>query len=1093
MFIEEQEKVLKNEKKNMIVSASAGSGKTYVLIQYICRLVCEKRVPIKKLLILTFTKAAATEMKERLLKALKEQKMDDFILKQIDDLSVSNISTIHSFCEYCLKKYANILKLNENFEIADENVSRKLKISALKNVLNKFKENREDAFAINYAFKNDIRKIRESIFLIESMVASVSNKQEFIAKVRTCQGELFAEAEKIVCEYVDSQIKSDINLLEKRHFNDIAFEIERKLQIENQKDLLNKIEVLQNFSFPTLPKKTEITEEELSFLKEIRKDFAELNKKLSSLSLDEERVEEEKKGELEKALIKLYVKYEEEYKRLKLNSNVLDFSDLEQYMLSLSKEKLFNENYEFVFIDEYQDTNSLQEKIVKKVAENSNFVAVGDAKQGIYGFRLASSKIFLKDVEEFNENESSNAVFLKSNFRSSKKVLDFINDIFKDAMTVETAGIDYLNTSMLSYKKEYLDDGEFAVNVDVVEKEEKERKKFDIYSVKEDEIIEDINYNELNTIKARIEEILKSKIFDPEINDFRQVEFKDIAIISRSRNNFFNVLANFLNENNIPVNSNSKNLLLENPEIQILLNILKLTLVFNDDVALLSVLMSNFGKFNQDEIYDIVKGSEKTLTQIVLENEKGIFDEFLKNLSIFKTNGLTYGYKQAFEILFDDTLYYPYIFSQPDAEWVNASLKLFLEEIEKSGFKFDLPALISYFENVDIEDAGVSSSENNAIILTTIHKTKGLEYPIVMLINAGKSLKKAGKNTEIKVDEELGVVVKHYEDDHEDNTVKMLATELKNAKKTFAEEMMIFYVALTRAKNRLYIIGERPRENLKPLSVFKIDSYLDYIFNTLSQDEIETFLSKEELIKGNVKFNHITEVENIKLEKNQKKYGKINEKIVKNIENYLNFEYLYKTEENISFKNSVTALTKQFEDNNIFLPNFEMVNTNSNVVEVGNAYHLALKIIDFNKVEKIEDLLPYFKNNINLASTESLIDKKLLFENILTLKPFAKYKVFKEQEFVMKDTIKNLINFNFDDNIMVQGVVDFFAFKENGRIVLIDYKYSKEQRQEVLVNRYKLQLKLYKNAIESGLNVKVDEIYLLNLRYNKLIKIDNFE
>lgn len=144
----------------------------------------------------------------------------------------------------------------------------------------------------------------------------------------------------------------------------------------------------------------------------------------------------------------------------------------------------------------------------------------------------------LKDVEEFNENESSNAVFLKSNFRSSKRVLDFINDIFKDAMTVETAGIDYFNTSMLSYKKEYLDDGEFAVNVDVVEKEEKERKKFDIYSVKEDEIIEDINYNELNTIKARIEEILKSKIFDPEINDFRQVEFKDIAIISRSRNNF---------------------------------------------------------------------------------------------------------------------------------------------------------------------------------------------------------------------------------------------------------------------------------------------------------------------------------------------------------------------------------------------------------------------------------------------------------------------------------------------------------------------------------------------------------------------------
>ena len=123
MKIEEQDRVLENNKKNMIVSASAGSGKTHVLIEYICRLVCKKKVPIKKLLILTFTKAAATEMKERLIKSLKEEKVDDFILKQIDDLSVSNISTIHSFCEYCLKKYANVLKINENFDIGDENLA----------------------------------------------------------------------------------------------------------------------------------------------------------------------------------------------------------------------------------------------------------------------------------------------------------------------------------------------------------------------------------------------------------------------------------------------------------------------------------------------------------------------------------------------------------------------------------------------------------------------------------------------------------------------------------------------------------------------------------------------------------------------------------------------------------------------------------------------------------------------------------------------------------------------------------------------------------------------------------------------------------
>ena len=159
------------------------------------------------------------------------------------------------------------------------------------------------------------------------------------------------------------------------------------------------------------------------------------------------------------------------------------------------------------------------------------------------------------------------------------------------------------------------------------------------------------------------------------------------------------------------------------------------------------------------------------------------------------------------------------------------------------------------------------------------------------------------------------------------------------------------------------------------------------------------------------------------------------------------------------------------------------------MVEIGNAYHLALKVIDFDKINPLEDVKKELENEL-FDEVRNLVDINLLYKNILTLKSFNK-KVFKEQEFIMKDTISNLINKDSRDKIMVQGIVDFFAVDDDGKIILIDYKYSGERNSQVLINRYKLQLKLYKNAIESGLDKEVKEIYLLNLRYNNLIKLEN--
>lgn len=1063
MEIKEQEAVLSFDKRNLIVSASAGSGKTYILIKLITKLICEKRVPIRKLLILTFTKNASVEMKERLLKNLKGIKnVDDFILKQIDDLSVSNISTIHSYCEHCLKKYANILKLKENFTLADENLSYKLKKEAIKKSLKKLK-NDESFFKISYAFISE-QKLFDAIMEVNDMMEAVADKESYIEKILTKQNSIFDEAEEVVKKNLDSACKLAEERIEKAHL-DFDF----KLKGIYEGSLLDKAKFLETYTFPRLPSAKIIGEENLSLLKGIKKDLQTLFEDIKGLSLTSEKIEEERKGELEILLTKLYVAFSDEYKKLKNARNILDFSDLEQNMLSLIANDLFNEKFEYVFIDEYQDTNSLQERIVKTVAKNSHFVAVGDAKQGIYGFRLASSKIFLKDVEDFMLDEKDEALFLKSNFRTSEKILDFINSLFKDAMTKENANIDYKNTAMLEAKKDFKDDGVVVVDMLVPDEVEEEELQ-EIYSVKEATLSSNEYKKELQVVLVRIEEALKSKIYDPELETYRQCEFKDIAILSRSRSPFFNRLAEFLKEKGYPVTANKKKNLLDTPEIKVLHNILKVTLDHDDEIALLSVLMSNFGRLNQDDILRLRKGGKLY--------EEAKTSKAIELLEEFKKDGVVYGYRRAFELLFDKTGYYAYV----NEKSLRTSVNKFLDEIENSTYDHDLPSLISYFENVDVEDVGEASGEN-AILLTTIHKTKGLEYPVVILIGAGKSLKKQERHGEIAMDENFGIAVKRYEEGQEEKTVKLLAIRYLDEQKRFQEEMMIFYVALTRAKNRLYIIGEYKN----PYSI-KFDCYFDYIFASLSPNELESLLKEESLEKGAVSYHIITEVEDFEIEEKSKIFGKGDEKTEEAIKKYLDFSYPFKKEENIAYKNSVTSLTKKYEEQEVFLPS-SMVEVSLDAVEIGNAYHLALKTVDFNEINCKDDLEKYFTSSLN--DIKNKIDLNLLYKNIELLKPFTKSgSAFKEQEFVMRDALNNLIkNVEIRDEILVQGVVDLFIVNGD-KAILIDYKYSSTKNREKLIGRYKTQLYLYKNAIESGLNVKVEKMYLLNLKYTDLIEIN---
>lgn len=1077
----------------MLVSASAGSGKTFVVIKYIAKLVCEKKVPVQNLLVLTFTKAAAAEMKERLVKALKEHGNDPFIIEQLDALSISNISTIHSFCEKCLKKYANILGINENFSVVDENFSQKIRLSAFEKAMNKFYESaNEDYMDLMSCFKNDKEKIKTVLFELETLSNAVADKEEFLIMQKNSTEEYFKKAENYLFESVCNDLRDAVTKTEKLHVLDFENLLKSCLSpLLESKDLFELANVAKDLKFPMLPKRKDVGDEVVLNLKLIKSIVIKNVEKLKSMSLDNiENVNYQKMGNLEKILISLFEIYEKEEDDIKARQNCLDFYDLEKYMKVLSQKHDLFEGLKYVFVDEYQDTNKVQERIIKNIAKNCNFVAVGDVKQGIYGFRLASSEIFLKDMKEFEAQENSSVRHLQSNFRSNGKVLDFVNDVFKVCMTEDLTGVDYQKSSMLKGMLNFEDDGEKSVHIDLLKEQSVVEKKLPkYYSVKEAEIfVDEKNKNQLNQIKNRIFQVLSSKIF--ENGTFRKCKYSDIAILSRKRDPLFNQLENFLVASGIPVISNSRKLLMEEPEIKMLHNFLKIAFCMDDDVALLSVLMSNLCDVNLDDVLKEKENSQEKLCEIVEKDENKIFSLFNENLLKFRKNFIIFGICHSFQMLFAETNY----FARLNFEGLTKQkhyVEKFLDEIVNSGFDFDLPSIISYLETVDCVVDAEPSMVEDSVLLTTIHNSKGLEYPIVFLIGCDQSLKKNQSKGVLEINENFGLAVKYYdrENNNEIVTVRMQAIKDSEAKKDFVEELFVFYVALTRARNRLYLFGQT--KDFDKVSVESCDSYFDLIF--FACPKFKKVLDEEFYQDDLIEICVVDEIieEEPKIEKNQI-IDEIDTEISQKIEKYLDFRYQFDDKLNFKLKESVTSLNNKFPDSPISSFSNDNFSFGDNFVQTGNAYHLALKILDFSKIESKQDLKFEIKNKEDaLKEFESLINQDILFENIMILKNLTKDgRIFKEKEFVLKDKICNLLEEqNFEDEILVQGIVDLFVLKDE-EIILVDYKYTNIKNNVILQNKYKNQLKLYKIALENAFKIPVRQIYLLSLKDCNLIEVD---
>ncbi len=1106
---EEQRAILENKKKQLIVSASAGSGKTFVVIERLKALICVEKIPVSRLLVLTFTKAAANEMKTRLFKAILEQKPTPFLLKQLDDIAISDISTIDSFCEKIIKRNINKLSLDENFRILDEKESGNLKFNAFNRVFDRLaSENDEDFNEIYFSFKRNKDQIKDCMLDLQNYFDSQDGTDELIDDYIKNYDNFLKES----LNYLNDKLKKYIFQAKEilkivscdlpEAYQDFKDNLQSVANINLDENFFNncrKINEKTLIKTPTNKIEDKWQREQLVKAKNILKECFELTEKFDDIT--EKRIDEISQGRLVKGLLKMLKEYKAEYTKMKQAGDGLDFADLEKLVkVLLNAQDVLDElqkSYDYIFIDEYQDTNALQESIIKPIAGQGRFIAVGDPKQGIYGFRNASMEIMQKDITDFSNDENSDALFLTGNFRSDDRLLSFVNTIFNKIMTLDSVGIDYKKTSTLKGKVDFKKASLPSVAVDIaLATKEEIQPRTDIYSVKEDKINRQYKHlGEVSLLAKRVEEILQSEIYDAKAECFRRVQECDIAILFRSRNDIMEESVRYLQEKGFNVQADLKQTLLEDGQVQVIVSLLKLTLNFKDDISLVSVMNSWLGGFTLDELTEIRLKYARNLPfyEIVLQEQGEKINKFKKELEEFKFFCQTLGLSKALIKLFNEKEYFLYINSLIDKNSKHYHIQELLKLISAGQYDFNLAGLINYLESINTK-SNVTQTEANAIIITTIHATKGLEYPVVILAGCGENLGKTyNKPYAISSKFGLGSYMFNYEDNIRSMSPIFLANKLYRKRREFVDELMIFYVALTRAQNHLFLLGCcSEKEIKKKQELFSCANYFDLFFYSMPDNFCEQLLEQEEINTENYQYRIVSAVEEtINVESEQISFNDKLSQNVEEIKNYINFAYKNKNLCTLSYKNSVSGILKLEEDMPQGYNHDGQTSVNrEQAILRGNAYHEALKIINFEEINSFENLLDK-KEYLKTIMTEGyfeLLSLDVLYQSIVCVKKLLKERVpIKEQQFIMEEKLCNVLdNVDSEEKVIIQGVIDLFALGEKN--ILIDYKYTSIQDKNKLLGRYKKQLELYAIAVEKGFNVKLDEIYLLSLANGEIIR-----
>ncbi len=939
-WTEEQQAVINTRQRSVLVSAAAGSGKTAVLVERLLRLLTDEEHPVKieKLLVVTFTNAAAAEMRERigrgLEEKLQEQPDNSMLLKQKLLLPGAQISTIHSLCLKLIRQHFDILDIDPSFRIGDDAELKLLKADVASDVMEIYYASGNTAFrnfVERYASGRTDQGIAEMIVRLYDYSRGFPWPDYWLEQCcRQYSPDNWRTTDHPVLLYGMAQLKAAL-----QKFYPLLDEAERLCNkpdgpgaylavVQSDRQWMDKLNtakdyeevrtVLQQISWKRLSRTSASVAEDLK--EEVKSIHTELKTELNALREDffsepEAELREEMAYILPsvETLCELVKSFADRYLEEKRDRNMMDYSDLEHCTLQLLVKFFRKEDgsigveptsvadelsrfYEEVVCDEYQDSNQVQEMILNVLSgerfNHFNRFMVGDVKQSIYRFRMADSSIFMEKYNSFSyfkKNGSRIRIDLHQNFRSRACVLESINFFFRQMMTRELGGIVYDDQAALYPGMVYPDAEGYNISCST-----------EILLVTPDEQMSDEETSELSAVEieakavaVKIHELTDPvtglDIYDADLGSYRKAGYKDIVILLRTVSGWAETFVEIMGQENIPVSAEMSEGFFDTLEIRTMTEFLSVVDNPGQDIPLTAVLKSPIAGMSSEELAMVRSSSpEGSLYSACLCCREDIpgYEKLKVFLPLLSDIREAAGYMELYELIqyiYDRTGYYDYAQALPGGQRRRANLDLLIERAVNyaSGSYSGLFNFVRYIEqlkknNIDFGEAAIPEDGKGRVSIMSVHKSKGLEYPIVILAGMGKKMNFQDASGNLVIHPEFGIGLDAVNLQNRKKKVSVYKKFISKQiiRDTLAEELRILYVAMTRAKEKLIMTGmlngKKMDEQLKTWYRASADtgkvlpdwaltgarSYLDWLMPCLMRTDAMEFLMK----RRNLPFVH---------------------------------------------------------------------------------------------------------------------------------------------------------------------------------------------------------------------------------------------
>ena len=1034
-WTKEQTEAIVKSGENIIVSAGAGSGKTAVLSERVLNKI-ENNIHINELLILTFTRAAADEMKDRIRKKI-EKNAD--LTNELDLISSSYITTFDSFALSVVKKYHYLLNIDEDISITDDVVVKIQNKKILDKIFLESYENINFQKLIKkYCVKSD-KILRDNILSLALKIDGLADPFGFIDDI---YNNYFTDnnINKIISSYNDmiNDLKDAI-ILEIKNMS-LYFDggyIEKVN--ESIFNILNAscydLHLFTTIKIPPVPRGS--SEEAKCAKEKLKTAVDKLLTYASYGTIDEIKNDILSSKEIVFTILDIIKKYLDETSKYKMDNNIYTFNDIAKLSIKILKEhdsvkEELKHSFKEIMIDEYQDTNDIQETFIRMIA-NNNVYMVGDIKQSIYRFRGSNPDIFKEKYNNYSNNINGYKIDLIKNFRSRNEVLDNINKIFSLIMDYDLGGAEYYLTHQMVY-------GNTLYDTNKVDNFNYNFKVFEYLNNPKESGFSNIEI-EIFKIANDIKEKLNNnfEVFDKDKGNLRKATYSDFVIIL-DRSKYFDDFKRIFEYLDIPLTILKDGKLNANTDILLIKNLVDFIIKINKkeyDICFkydfISIARSFLYEYSDDEIFEIITNNKIKETDIY------------KDLSILsdKINGSTSSL--IFEEILDITDFYNKLNKIGDYEEVNVRLKTISSLSSSLGnLSFSIIDFKNYLDDITLNDEDIKyttyKKEGNSVKILTIHKSKGLEYPICYFADLDHEFNTRELKDKFIIDKKYGLIVPTDMESVDNSLLKELY-KYDFKKEEIGEKIRLFYVALTRAREQIIIVlPKKDTQMLEKDDKGTIERIRRLSFNKLSSSiySIKDYLTSY-FIDVNVNELHLTK--NYLYPKTIKKNELLNEKDSIDVHE-INIENEIIEEKHYS-KDLGTLFTKE----------------EVRLMKFGTLVHETLELLDLkNKnLEIIED--NFIKSKINKFLENNL------FKNIKDA------KIYKEYEFM------------YEDDDIYHGIIDLML-EYNDHIDIIDYKLK-----NITDINYKKQLGGYKKYIESISNKKVNT-YLYSILDENVTKVD---